>query len=492
MRVSVHPLVMAFCCMLACSPGRAFAQTVTDPQTVEFDPSPDHGAVDANGEPIVEYYELVVMAAGIPYQIVPLGKPTPQSDGKIRISLQAVLTIPPLPLVTHQAQVRVVGPTGSSSSNLSNPFIFSGPCTYAVAASSLAFTAAGGSGILDVTTGTGCVWSAGSAAAWVSLAALGGTGSGSVSFAVAPNTASSRSATINIAGKSLAVTQAGVAPPVMTALTTSPSPLTLGQPGTITIAGSNFSASTVQLLLNGPGCTPCTIPNSLLTTKTATQLVAPVNPTAAGTYTVSAQNGVGGPVSNNLSFTIGSIPVITTLTTSPSPLRANRPGTLTTAGSGFNTSTVQLLINGPECSPCTVPNNMLTTKTATWLVAPANPMKAGIYTVVVQNGAGAPVSNAASLTVADDACIISISPASQTFPFSGGSGSVNVTAPEGCAWTPHSSAAWLTPGSGGNGNGSVGFTVAANPTTALRSASITIGNRSITVTEEGSRRPALY
>jgi hypothetical protein len=604
-RVYLRPLVIALGCVLACSAGRAFAQTVTDPDLVEFDPSPDHSALDSAGRPIVDHYELAVypLGAGTPYEVALLGKPAPQSDGKIRVYLMTTLPTPLQPLVYYDAQIVAVGPGGSSVSNVSNTFVFSGPCSYTTSPSNLSFTAAGGTGTIDVTAGVGCVWSAGSSASWLSVSPTGGTGNGRVTFTVAP-TPSSRSATINIAGQSLTVTQAGTTTtPVITSVTTSPSPLMTGQTGTITISGSNFNASTVRLSINGPGCAPCSVPNSWLTTKMATRLVASLSPTAAGTYTVSAQNGAGGPVSNNASFTVGSNPVITTLATAPSPLRTGQTGTLTITGSNFNASTVRLLINRPLCAPCTLPNSWLTTKTATRLVAGVNPIRGGLYTVSAQNGAGTPVSNAASLTVdgatrttvdsldsqsasfglgtesavatqagvacevsisasirtfsssggtgridvhaprgcawtalstspwltpgsggvgsgsaaftvagnpaslrrsasisvgsrrititqSGEACTISISSASQTFSSAGGSGSVNVSAPEGCSWTPRSSAAWLTPGSGGTGNGSVGFTVAVNPTSAVRSASLTIANQKMTVTEAGSSSSA--
>ena len=209
-RMHVRSFVIALGCLLVCSAGRVFAQHVTDPQVVEFDPSPDHWAVSAAGQPIVNGYDLAVYQVGAskPYDVVSLGKPVPQSNGKIEVSLLSALSKPLQPGVTYESQVTVVGPSGSSPSNWSNTFAVGGPCTYVVTASNLAFAASGGSGTINVTTGTGCVWSAGSAAAWVTIGA-GGTGSGTVTFTIAANTsASSRSATINVATQSLTVTQA--------------------------------------------------------------------------------------------------------------------------------------------------------------------------------------------------------------------------------------------------------------------------------------------
>ncbi len=209
-RMHVRSFVIALGCLLVCSAGRVFAQHVLDPQVVEFDPSPDHWAVSAAGQPIVSRYDLAVYQVGAsnPYNVVSLGKPVPQSNGKIEVSLLSALSKPLQPSVIYESQVTVVGPSGSSLSNWSNTFAVGGPCTYAVAASNLAFAGSGGSGTINVTTGSGCVWSAGSGAAWVTIGA-GGTGSGTVTFTIAANTsASSRSAIINVATQSLKVTQA--------------------------------------------------------------------------------------------------------------------------------------------------------------------------------------------------------------------------------------------------------------------------------------------
>ena len=61
-------------------------------------------------------------------------------------------------------------------------------------------------------------------------------------------------------------------------------------------------------------------------------------------------------------------------------------------------------------------------------------------------------------------CVTSVSPASQNFSGSFGSGSVNVSAPGGCAWTANSTANFLTitSGASGNGNGAVNFNLASN------------------------------
>jgi hypothetical protein len=91
-----------------------------------------------------------------------------------------------------------------------------------------------------------------------------------------------------------------------------------------------------------------------------------------------------------------------------------------------------------------------------------------------------------SLSQAGTACSYTINPTTQSFATAGGSGSVAVTAPAGCAWVATSGAAWIsiTSGQTGTGNGTVGFTVAANNTGSARTGQITIQNQVFTVTQQ--------
>jgi len=69
---------------------------------------------------------------------------------------------------------------------------------------------------------------------------------------------------------------------------------------------------------------------------------------------------------------------------------------------------------------------------------------------------------------------------------------VSVTAPAGCAWTAGSNVSFvtITSGSSGNGNGSVGYSVAAN-SGAARSGSMTIAGQVVTISQSGAP-PANY
>src|SRR5881394_734910 len=81
----------------------AYAQTVLNPNTAEFSPSADHNTLFSDGTPVVQSYqlELYLVGATSPFQVAPLGKPAPQADGKIRVTLSTVLNPLPQPGVTY-------------------------------------------------------------------------------------------------------------------------------------------------------------------------------------------------------------------------------------------------------------------------------------------------------------------------------------------------------------------------------------------------------
>ena len=85
-------------------------------------------------------------------------------------------------------------------------------------------------------------------------------------------------------------------------------------------------------------------------------------------------------------------------------------------------------------------------------------------------------------------CDYSISPTFASFSGAGGVGSVNVLASDRCAWQAISSANWITIISGGTavGNGTVGYSVTANPGTVGRAGTITIAGKSFAVKQKGS------
>jgi hypothetical protein len=84
-------------------------------------------------------------------------------------------------------------------------------------------------------------------------------------------------------------------------------------------------------------------------------------------------------------------------------------------------------------------------------------------------------------------CSYTLTPASASATAAGGSGSLTVTAPSGCAWTATSNSGFLgiTFGASGSGNGSVGYSVSANGASA-RVGTLTIGGQTFTISQLGT------
>ena len=83
-------------------------------------------------------------------------------------------------------------------------------------------------------------------------------------------------------------------------------------------------------------------------------------------------------------------------------------------------------------------------------------------------------------------CTYVLTPPSSSFAAAGGTGSFTVSTTAICTWTAVSNVPWLTINSGnsGAGNGTVTFTVAANTNTS-RTGTITVGDKTFTVNQEG-------
>jgi Zn-dependent metalloprotease len=123
--------------------------------------------------------------------------------------------------------------------------------------------------------------------------------------------------------------------------------------------------------------------------------------------------------------------------------------------------------------------------------------RCAIWTVFARHGMGVSAvgndgtTHTAATNVPTDCggtCTFSISPTSASFAAAGGTGSVSVTATAGCAWTAVSNATFITitSGSSGTGNGTVGFSVAANAGTTSRTGTMTIAGQTFTVTQAGT------
>ena len=134
---------------------------------------------------------------------------------------------------------------------------------------------------------------------------------------------------------------------------------------------------------------------------------------------------------------------------------------------------------------------------ATWVKIISGASGTGNGTVTFSVNPNTGTSRTTTLTVAGQTlsvtqasgatpCTYSINPAQVGFIAAGGNGSVGVTAGSGCPWTAKSNAtSWLTTSGSGSGTGTAVYSVAANGNTSPRTGTITIADKTFTVTQDG-------
>jgi hypothetical protein len=139
-----------------------------------------------------------------------------------------------------------------------------------------------------------------------------------------------------------------------------------------------------------------------------------------------------------------------------------------------------------------------------WITVTAGAAGTGNGTVGFSIAANTGAARSGTLTIATQTftvnqaafvapCTYSIAPTSQNVDATANTGTVAVTAGAGCTWTAASAAAFITVTSGasGTGNGSVGFSVAAN-SGAARSGTLTIAGQTFTVNQAAFVAPCTY
>ena len=140
----------------------------------------------------------------------------------------------------------------------------------------------------------------------------------------------------------------------------------------------------------------------------------------------------------------------------------------------------------------TVPSGGSCTITGTFTPAPPFAKK-GATISVSSNDPIKPTLNV-KISAQSYGCTYRISALGQQFDAPGGTGSVGVTALNGCNWTAtNNNPDWITITSGGsgNGNGNVTYSVAAYTGTGQRTGTLTIAGQTFTVTQDSTPRGPL-
>jgi hypothetical protein len=325
---------------------------------------------------------------------------------------------------------------------------------------SVAYT--GGSGSVAVTTAAGCDWTATSSASWVTITGGGSrNGNGTLQFTVAPNTGPARSAALNIAGRTFAVSQSsgcsfGISPE-------SSSVAPAGGAGTVAVTTTaecdwtaTSGASWIAITAGGSGKGNGTVQFAVAAT---------TGPARAGTLTIAGRafavsQGSGctfaiSPASQNVPYFGG-----------PGSVAVN-----TTAG-------------------CT----WTATSSIPWVRITAGQTGAGpgaVAFIVDETPSSLPRSGTVNIagqtfTIGQEGgpCAFVLSPPAAAVGSVGGSGTFEVNTKDACAWSATANDAWLhvTAGATGSGDGLVSFSADVNPG-AARMGTLLVGGRLFTVSQ---------
>jgi uncharacterized protein (TIGR03437 family) len=336
------------------------------------------------------------------------------------------------------------------------------PCTYSLSPNNASVPATGGSGTFNVITG--CSWTANSNADWISTTDSG-TGNGTVQYTAAPNTGNARSGTIGVGNQNFTISQA---------------------------VACNFTMNPTGITADPSGATGSF-------TLTASAQSCPWTATSNNPDFVSITSAASGTGNATIGYTIAS------------NLNGPARSSFITAGNAFfsifqpaGQGCFYTISSGSASFPAfggtgsfNVTSNCPYTPTtfADWITVfpPPGNSTAVSFIVGVNTSSSARTGvisvGAANFTVQQSGvpCSVTVSPTTLTIVAGGGSGSILVTALDGCNWSATSNANWMTlqPASG-SGEGTVAYTAAANTTSQQRNANITIANQTIRVTQDAT------
>jgi all-beta uncharacterized protein/BACON domain-containing protein len=341
------------------------------------------------------------------------------------------------------------------------------PCRFTVSASDTTVPASGGKLTVKVDAVTGCTWSAQSSAPWLSISSVGsGNGNGSVTFDAAVNEGDARSASLTVAGTTIAVSQTA-APCTFTVAPTSQNVPSTGGGGSIGV--------TVR-----PGCAWTAASN-------ASWIAIASGASGKGSGAAGWQVAVNGGDARTGTITVAG----TTITI----VQAAAPCTFSVAPLAQSAP-----VEGASGSA-----NVMVRPGCTWTAVSAVPWitvtsgasgnGSGAVTFAVAPNPGPPRTG--SLTIAGFAftvdqatvpCDYNIAPRTQFIPASGGTGATSIFTGPTCPWSATPNVPWITilGPANGIGAGRVVFAIAPNPAEA-RSGTISVEGQIYTVFQDPPR-----
>jgi hypothetical protein len=359
----------------------------------------------------------------------------------------------------------VVGPDARCQTTLSGP--------------SAPVPPAGATVNVSVTAARDCTWTAASEASWMQLNATSGQGNATLAVTVGRNDVpSARSGAIAVNAQRLTIAQE--ARPCSFELRASTQNLSSdGGTGTITVetlSGCSWTASSSAAWLR--------LQTTSGSGSGAIQFEASANSGGVRQSTIT----IGGE-----SITITQDASRSSGGSTPSCVESLSPSTVNATVAG---GTHSVTLTGSDTCDWRAASG------ASWLtVTPAAGRGTTTLTLTVTRNTGAARSTTVTAgthsvavnQAAMPACTVSIEPTSASFPASGGDGVIRVATPEGCDWSVTGGAEWIrVTTSRGSGGGEARYSVNPNNATSSRSATLTIGGRSHTVTQAADAPTCTY
>ena len=324
---------------------------------------------------------------------------------------------------------------------------------------------AGGAGTFNVSSGAGCAWTAATSAPWITVTSgAGGTGSGAVSYSLAPNaSADARTGTITVNGAVYTVTQFGSAC-TYTANPAAGSVSNTGGTGAFTVStngtcGWAAMSSDAWLTITGGASGTGNATVTYSATPNTTPDLRSATITVNGAMHTVVQFGTAcsfaiSPTGVTATSAGGMATVSLTASSGLCAWTASSAGLGVTPASGSGTGTLQVA----------VPTNTLSS--SRWLTATI----AGQTFSVYQTGV---------------ACNVSLSSSSASVSAGANAGSVDVTTLAGCTYDTVLGPSWITVTSGASGVGpdTLVYLVEPNSTTYSRTGTLTIGGQAFQITQ---------
>ena len=344
------------------------------------------------------------------------------------------------------------------------------PCTYAIAPLGRTNGPAASTGLISVTTITGCAWTANSSNNWITInPPASGAGNGTAGYTVASNTtALLRTGLVAVAGQVFTFIQSGT-------------------PCSFSIAPASVT--------HGPG-----LETGSVNVTTLVGCAWTVNNTNPWITITSGTNGSG---SGTVTYTVSANPnamarsaVIDIdgrqfdITQLESACSYALTPTAWTHRTGGDTGVVSVVAQG-GCGWTAANTNQ-------WITITAGASGSGsgsvTYTVAPQAGVtdrlGAMTIAGQTFTVSQlgSACTYRISPTNRFHGSSAVSNTLSMTASNGCAWTVVNPNPWITilSNAAGSGNAVIGYAVAKNNSAVQRIGLLNCGGEILAITQWGT------